>query len=104
MSLYKIIETLSVSDFPGKDGKEIKIKLQKRDDELDEDFIKGCIITYDKFNGPELYIKNIEDDVFTCVLINDPNHKYVDNKFLAKGIMYFNIGSHPNDYSKTSEV
>lgn len=77
----------------GQDGNTFKIKINKRE------FGHGDIITYDKYNGVELYVT--EDDIlpmgdgfiYTVRLVNNDNYKYIDNRFLANGTKYFRKGS-----------
>jgi hypothetical protein len=62
-----------------------RIKISKRT------FGHGDIITYDKYNGLELYIT--ADDIipagdgfiYTVQLVNNNNAAILDNKYLAKG-------------------
>ena len=84
------IETGSV----GADGVTFKIKLSKRS------FGHGDIITYDKYNGLELYIT--ADDIipagdgfiYTCQLVNNNNSAALDTaKYCVAGTKYFRKGS-----------
>jgi hypothetical protein len=83
----------------GQDGTDFKIKLNKR-------FGHGDIITYDKFNGVELYIT--DDDILpmgdgfihTVRLVNNDNYKYLDNKFLREGTKFFRKGSARGEYGE----
>ena len=73
----------------GIDGTYFKIKINKRT------FGHGDIITYDKYNGLELYIT--ADDIipagdgfiYTVQLVNNNNSAILDNKYLAKGTKFF---------------
>ena len=77
----------------GIDGTTFKVKLNKRT------FGHGDIITYDKYNGAELYIT--QDDIipsgdgfiYTVQLVNNDNLKYLDNKYLKVGTKVFRKGS-----------
>ncbi len=77
----------------GIDGQTFKIKLNRRM------FGHGDIITYDKYNGVEMYIT--ADDViptndgfvYTVQLVNNDNTKYLDNKYLKVGTKVFRKGS-----------
>ena len=84
----------------GVDGTTFRIKLNKRE------FGHGDIITYDKYNGVELYIT--ADDilpmgdgfVYTCRLVNNDNAKFLRNDFLAEGTKYFRKGSARGEYGE----
>ena len=77
----------------GIDGQTFKIKINKRA------FGHGDIITYDKYNGVELYIT--ADDIipagdgfiYTVQLVNNDNNKFLDNKYLKVGTKVFRKGS-----------
>ena len=84
----------------GVDGTTFKIKVNKRS------FGHGDIITYDKYNGLELYIT--ADDiipagdgfVYTVQLVNNNNAASLDNKYLAKGTKFFRKGSARGEYGE----
>jgi hypothetical protein len=85
----------------GADGQAFKIKLNKRM------FGHGDIITYDKYNGVELYI--IADDIipagdgfiYTVQLVNNDNVKYLDaSKYLRIGTKFFRKGSARGEYGE----
>ena len=91
------IETGSV----GADGVTFKIKLSKRS------FGHGDIITYDKYNGLELYIT--ADDIipagdgfiYTCQLVNNNNSAALDTtKYCVAGTKYFRKGSARGEYGE----
>ncbi len=97
-----IVEDLDPTNcYKGIDGTKFKIKLNKRE------FGHGDIITYNKYNGIELYISQ-EDDIvpvadgviYTVQIINNDNYKYMDNKFLAPGIKFFRKGSARGEYGE----
>jgi hypothetical protein len=77
----------------GVDGQSFKLKINKRA------FGHGDIITYDKYNGAEIYITN--DDIipsgdgfiYTVQLVNNDNLKFLDNKYLRVGTKVFRKGS-----------
>jgi hypothetical protein len=78
----------------GVDGHTFKIKINK------PAFGHGDIITYDKFNGVELYIVPEADFIpagdgviMTVQLVNNDNVKYLDNKYLKTGTKMFRKGS-----------
>ena len=83
---YIIEDIESANDRKGQDGTTFKIKLNKRE------FGHGDIITYDKYNGYELYITDedilpIGDGfIYTVRLVNNDNVKYLDNKYLREGM------------------
>ena len=85
----------------GADGQTFKIKLNKRS------FGHGDIITYDKYNGVEMYIT--ADDVipagdgfiYTVQLVNNDNAKYLDSsKYLKTGTKIFRKGSARGEYGE----
>jgi hypothetical protein len=84
----------------GIDGQAFKIKLNKRS------FGHGDIITYDKYNGVEMYIT--ADDIipagdgfiYTVQLVNNDNAKYLDNKYLKVGTKVFRKGSARGEYGE----
>jgi hypothetical protein len=85
----------------GVDGNTFKIKLNKRE------FGHGDIITYDKYNGVELYIVPEEDIlpigdgfIYTVQLVNNDNYKFMDNKYLANGTKFFRKGSARGEYGE----
>lgn len=84
----------------GQDGTTFKIKMNKRE------FGHGDIITYDKYNGVELYIT--DDDIlpmgdgfiYSIRLVNNDNVKFLDNKFLREGMKFFRKGSARGEYGE----
>lgn len=90
----------SANQTKGIDGQSFKIKLNKRS------FGHGDIITYDKYNGVEMYIT--ADDIipagdgfiYTVQLVNNDNAKYLDNKYLKVGTKVFRKGSARGEYGE----
>jgi hypothetical protein len=85
----------------GVDGTTFKIKLNKRE------FGHGDIITYDKYNGVEMYIVPEEDIlpigdgfIYTVQLVNNDNYKFLENKYLANGTKFFRKGSARGEYGE----
>lgn len=84
----------------GIDGTTFKIKINKRE------FGHGDIITYDKYNGVEMYIT--ADDIlpigdgyiYTVQLVNNDNYKFLDNKFLTPTTKIFRKGSARGEYGE----
>ena len=84
----------------GIDGQSFKIKLNKRS------FGHGDIITYDKYNGVEMYIT--ADDIipagdgfiYTVQMVNNDNAKFLDNKYLKVGTKVFRKGSARGEYGE----
>jgi len=96
-----IVENIESVNNLGADGQAFKIKLNKRM------FGHGDIITYDKYNGVELYI--IADDIipagdgfiYTVQLVNNDNVKYLDaSKYLRIGTKFFRKGSARGEYGE----
>ena len=85
----------------GVDGTTFKIKLNKRE------FGHGDIITYDKFNGCELYVVPTEDIlplgdgfIYTVQLVNNDNYKFLENKYLTPQTKVFRKGSARGEYGE----
>ncbi len=84
----------------GIDGTTFKIKISRRE------FGHGDIITYDKYNGAEMYIT--ADDIlplgdgliYTVQLTNNDNFAFLDNKYLANGTKLFRKGSARGEYGE----
>ena len=84
----------------GADGVTFKIKLNKRI------FGHGDIITYDKYNGAELYIT--ADDIipagdgfiYTVQLVNNDNTAALQSAYMDAGTKYFRKGSARGEYGE----
>ena len=99
--LAYIIEDIEPSNLmKGVDGTTFKIKINKRE------FGHGDIITYDKYNGCEMYIT--ADDIlplgdgfiYTVQLVNNDNYKFLDNKYLTPQTKLFRKGSARGEYGE----
>jgi len=96
-----IVEDIESSNATkGVDGQTFKIKINKRY------FGHGDIITYDKYNGVEMYI-TVDDIIpsgdgfiYTVQLVNNDNTKYLDNKYLKVGTKVFRKGSARGEYGE----
>jgi hypothetical protein len=97
-----IIEDMdpSAGDTRGADGTTFRIKLSRRE------FGHGDIITYDKYNGTELYITD-EDIlplgdgfVYTVQMVNNNNTATFDAAYLTNGTKYFRKGSARGEYGE----
>jgi hypothetical protein len=97
---YIIEDIEPANDHKGVDGTTFKIKINCRE------FGHGDIITYDKYNGVEMYIT--QDDIlpvgdgfiYTVQLVNNDNYKFLENKFLANGTKLFRKGSARGEYGE----
>ncbi len=96
-----IVEDLdSTNSMKGLDGTPFKIKMNKRT------FGHGDIITYDKFNGKELYITDEEildltdGVIYTVQLVNNDSDAVFDNAFLTSQSFYFRVGSARGEYGE----
>ena len=97
---YIVEDIESGNSAKGIDGQSFKIKLNKRS------FGHGDIITYDKYNGVELYIT--ADDIipagdgfiYTVQLVNNDSTKYLDNKYVRQGTKIFRKGSARGEYGE----
>jgi hypothetical protein len=85
----------------GVDGTTFKIKMNKRR------FGHGDIITYDKYNGVELYIVPTEDIldmgdgvIYTVQLANKDSVAYLDNIYLECNTEFFRVGSARGEYGE----
>lgn len=96
-----IIEDIEPNNLQkGLDGTTFKIKINKRE------FGHGDIITYDKYNGTEMYIT--ADDIlpasdgfiYTVQLVNNDSFKFLDNKYLACQTKVFRKGSARGEYGE----
>ena len=84
----------------GADGVPFQIKLSKRE------FGHGDIITYDKYNGMELYVT--ADDIlqvgdawiYTVELVNNNSSAGLPVKYLAAGTKFFRKGSARGEYGE----
>jgi hypothetical protein len=84
----------------GTDGTTFKVKINKRS------FGHGDIISYDKYNGVELFITD-EDIlptgdgfIYTVQLVNNDNYKFLDNKYIKNGVKLFRKGSARGEYGE----
>jgi hypothetical protein len=95
-----VVENLEAGPTVGADGINFKIKLNKRI------FGHGDIITYDKYNGMELYIT--ADDIipagdgfiFTVQLVNNDNTAGLNVQYMDPGTKYFRKGSARGEYGE----
>ena len=97
---YIVEDIESANATKGIDGSTFKIKINKRY------FGHGDIITYDKYNGVEMYI-TVDDIIpsgdgwiYTVQLVNNDNTKYLDNKYLKIGTKVFRKGSARGEYGE----
>ena len=98
---YIVEDIESANETKGIDGTTFKIKLSRRE------FGHGDIITYDKYNGVEMYIVPDQDIlplgdgfVYTVQLVNNDSSKFLENKFLASGTKVFRKGSARGEYGE----
>ena len=97
---FIVVDVEPDNEDKGIDGQTFKIKLSKRT------FGHGDIITYDKYNGAELYIT--ADDIipagdgyiYTVQLVNNDNTATLDAAYLASGTKYFRKGSARGEYGE----
>ena len=97
---YVIEDIEPTNTFKGIDGTTFKVKLSRRE------FGHGDIITYDKYNGVELYITDedilpIGDGyIYTVQLVNNDNTRFLDNAYLANGTRFFRKRSARGEYGE----
>ena len=97
---YFLEDVESSNATKGIDGQTFKIKINKRY------FGHGDIITYDKYNGVEMYIT--ADDVvpagdgfiYTVQLVNNDNNKFLSNDYIKTGTKLFRKGSARGEYGE----
>ena len=96
-----IVEDIEAANVTkGIDGTTFKIKLNKRQ------FGHGDIITYDKFNGKELYVtdEDILDMgdgfIYTVQMPNNDSAATFDNRFLTNNTYFFRVGSARGEYGE----
>jgi len=95
-----ITENIETNPQPGIDGTSFQIKMNRRV------FGHGDIITYDKYNGAELYITN--DDIldmgdgviYTVELVNNDSFKFIDPAYLECNTEYFRVSSARGEYGE----
>jgi hypothetical protein len=98
---YIVDDILTDNDTLGSDGTTFQIKLSRRE------FGHGDIITYDKYNGAEMYIVPTEDIipvgdgfVYTVQLVNNDSTYGLDTNILAPGTKIFRKGSARGEYGE----
>jgi len=97
---YIVTDIDSTNTTKGIDGTTFQIKLNKRV------FGHGDIVTYDKYNGLEMYIT--ADDIiptgdgfiYTVQLVNNSNGVSLNNQYLASGTKMFRKGSARGEYGE----
>jgi len=97
---YIVEDVESANQTKGIDGQSFKIKLNKRS------FGHGDIITYDKYNGVEMYVT--ADDIipagdgfiYTVQLVNNDSAKFLDSKYIKTGTKVFRKGSARGEYGE----
>jgi hypothetical protein len=97
---YIVTDIDSENATKGIDGTNFQIKLNKRV------FGHGDIVTYDKYNGLEMYIT--ADDIlptgdgfiYTVQLVNNSNGVSLNNQYLASGTKMFRKGSARGEYGE----
>ena len=96
-----IVEDIEASSTDlGSDGTTFKIKTNKRA------FGHGDIISYDKYNGVELFVT--ADDImpsgdgyiYTVQMVNNDNTRSFDHAYLKSGTKYFKKGSARGEYGE----
>ena len=92
---------LNGAETVGTDGQTFKIKISRRE------FGHGDIITYDKYNGAEMYIVPSEDIIplgdgflYTVQLVNNDSSFGLDTNVLAPGTKIFRKGSARGEYGE----
>jgi hypothetical protein len=100
---YIVYDPQSANTKKGIDGQTFQIALNKRA------FGHGALITYDKYNGAEMYVTSepiiqVGDAwIYTVRLVNNssavfPTGMYLDNKYLTVGTRIFSAGSTMGEY------
>jgi hypothetical protein len=97
---YIVEDVESANTTKGIDGQTFKIKINKRS------FGHGDIITYDKYNGVEMYI--VQDEIipagdgfiYTVQLVNSDTTRFLDNRYLKVGTKLFRKSSARGEYGE----
>jgi hypothetical protein len=97
---YIVEDVESANTTKGVDGQTFKIKINKRS------FGHGDIITYDKYNGVEMYI--VQDEIipagdgfiYTVQLVNSDTTRFLDNRYLKVGTKLFRKSSARGEYGE----
>ena len=98
---YIVDDVITDGDTLGQDGQTFQIKMSRRE------FGHGDIITYDKYNGAEMYIVPSEDIIplgdgflYTVQLVNNDSSFGLDTSVLAPGTKIFRKGSARGEYGE----
>ncbi len=98
---YIVDDILTDGDTLGRDGQTFQIKMSRRE------FGHGDIITYDKYNGAEMYIVPTEDIIpvgdgfiYTVQLVNNDSTYGLDTNILSPGTKIFRKGSARGEYGE----
>jgi hypothetical protein len=98
---YIVEDIDSSNSTKGVDGTKFRIKISRRE------FGQGDIITYDKYNGLEMYVCPDEEIIqasdafiYTVQLVNNDSTRYIENKYLANGTKLFRVGSARGEYGE----
>jgi hypothetical protein len=102
IDLPYIIEDIEPGNLTkGIDGTTFRIKVNKRE------FGHTDIITFDKYNGAEMYIVPDVDIItmgdgviYTVQLVNNDSFKFLDNKYLAPQTKLFRVASARGEYGE----
>jgi hypothetical protein len=99
--IVDLVETNGAINNLGVDGTTFKIKISRRE------FGHGDIITYDKYNGAEMYIVPTEDIVplgdgflYTVQLVNNDSTYGLTADYVAPGTKLFRKGSARGEYGE----
>ena len=98
---YIVDDVITDGGTLGQDGQTFQIKMSRRE------FGHGDIITYDKYNGAEMYIVPSEDIIplgdgflYTVQLVNNDSSFGLDTNVLAPGTKIFRKGSARGEYGE----
>jgi hypothetical protein len=98
---YIVEDIDSSNSTKGVDGTKFRIKISRRE------FGQGDIITYDKYNGLEMYVCPDEEIIqasdafiYTVQLVNNDSTRYIENKYLANGTKLVRVGSARGEYGE----
>ena len=98
---YIIEDVEPTNETKGIDGTTFKIKLSRRE------FGHGDIITYDKYNGVEMYVAPDQDImplgdgfIYTVQLVNNDSSAFLSNNYLEPGTKIFRKGSARGEYGE----
>jgi len=88
---YLVRKCLTEGETPGKDGAEIKILFEVGRFERVRPS-RGFVLGYSKKGGAELFIRKVEKDIVTCVMIKNANYEFFPLEALEERCELYALG------------